>query len=75
MNDDDLLEEEQEQEPVLVGDSLAYTLPYVCKQCGNQWEMNFYDIMRLTDKPTMECGCLWACLTVLPAQGFHQSDQ
>lgn len=43
-------------------DSLSYTFPYVCKQCGNEWEMNYHDIMRLTDRHEMPCGCLWAAL-------------
>lgn len=65
MNDDPIeeeAEEEQEQEPVLVGDSSFHKFPYVCKQCGNEWEMNYHDIMRLTDSPCMPCGCLWVNL-------------
>lgn len=46
-------------------DSLSYTFPYVCTQCGHEWEMNYHDIMRLTDSPVMPCGHEWACLDMV----------
>lgn len=58
-------------------DARLIKFPYCCQACGNEFWMNFYDIMRLTDNPLMPCGCKWQYLDfrrALPEEALPQED-
>lgn len=49
--------------------ALDYKFPYFCRNCDVAWQMNFYDIMRLTERDTMPCGCPWGAMDFRRAIG------
>jgi DNA-directed RNA polymerase subunit RPC12/RpoP len=44
--------------------SLRIAWVYRCANCGEQFSWCYYDLLRLTDSPTMPCGCRWIFLTM-----------
>jgi hypothetical protein len=58
------MNEADEPTPEQIAEALPLKWSYTCVKCKMTWQMNYYDLMRLTSRHEMPCGCNWKHLSM-----------